>query len=69
MFAAVVAHEGRWYVARSVNPPVTSQGRTQREALDNLTEAIHLYLESFGTGDLPEMTEPPVLTHVEVSVA
>jgi predicted RNase H-like HicB family nuclease len=35
------------YVARSVTPPVTSQGKTVEEALANLDEAIELYYETW----------------------
>lgn len=33
-----------------------SQGKTIKEAQANLKEAVVLYLESFGTDDLPEST-------------
>jgi predicted RNase H-like HicB family nuclease len=35
--------EGDWYVARSCQPEVASQGATVTEALDNLREALSLY--------------------------
>ena len=42
---AVVWREEDMYVAREVATGVTSQGRTVEEALENLREALELYLE------------------------
>ena len=52
-FGAVIVREGSWFVARCLQLPVTSQGRTLEEAKQNLREAVALYLESFGDEDLP----------------
>ena len=41
----VLTKEGKWYVARSVELGVTSQGKTIDEAKANLKEAIELYVE------------------------
>jgi predicted RNase H-like HicB family nuclease len=46
---------------------VTSQGGTLEEAEKNIKEAIELYIESFGTEDLPQQISKPYLTLVEVS--
>lgn len=45
----VISKEGKWYVARSAELGVASQGKSVDEAQKNLKEAIELYLE-----DLPE---------------
>jgi predicted RNase H-like HicB family nuclease len=42
---AYVAHEEDWHVARALNVEVTSQGRTVKEAVANLREALELYYE------------------------
>ncbi|MBB5119673.1 type II toxin-antitoxin system HicB family antitoxin [Streptomyces eurocidicus] len=42
---STVTHEGGRYVARCVQVEVASQGRTIREALDQLREALELYFE------------------------
>jgi predicted RNase H-like HicB family nuclease len=47
-FGAVIVREGRWFVARCLQLPVTSQGPTIAKAKASLQEAITLYLESFG---------------------
>jgi len=41
----VVWREEDMYVAREIATGVTSQGRTVEEALENLREALELYLE------------------------
>ena len=44
-FTASFVKEGKWYVARSVEFGVASQGKTIEEASKNLQEAVELYLE------------------------
>lgn len=45
-FSAIVEKEGEWFIAYSPEiPGANGQGRTQRECLDNLAEAISLILE------------------------
>jgi predicted RNase H-like HicB family nuclease len=44
-FSSVVSKEGGWYVATCLELGVTSQGKSVEESLDNLREAIELYLE------------------------
>lgn len=48
----VVWREEDMYVAREVATGVTSQGKTVEEALENLREALELYLE-----EVPEALE------------
>ncbi len=57
---ALVWREDDWYVAKTLEIEVTSQGRSVKEALANLEEALELYfadekvsLESMTT--LPEL--------------
>ncbi|MBI5562960.1 MAG: type II toxin-antitoxin system HicB family antitoxin [Deltaproteobacteria bacterium] len=57
-----------WYVALCVELGVVSQGKTIEEAQTNLKEAVELYLESFGTEDLPENTGAVVLYPLEIAV-
>ncbi|TSA45921.1 type II toxin-antitoxin system HicB family antitoxin [bacterium] len=40
---AIINKEGKWFVARSVELGVVSQGRTVEEARKNLEEAVGLY--------------------------
>lgn len=58
----VVNKEDRWYVAKSVELGVVSQGRTIEEAEKNIKEAIGLYLENqpekkkYLTSDTPHVS-------------
>lgn len=67
-FTAVLTKEDKWYVAHCVELGVVSQGKTVEEAQGNLKEAVELYLESFGTEDLPESTGEVMFYPLEVTV-
>jgi len=67
-FTAVIVKEENWYVAHCVELGVVSQGKTVEEAQASLKEAVELYLESFGTEDVPESTGEAVLYPLEVAV-
>ncbi len=67
-FTAVITEEPNWYVAHCVELGVVSQGKTIEEAQANLKEAVELYLESFGTEDLPESMGEALLYPLEVAV-
>ncbi len=68
-FTAVITKEENWYVSHCVELGVVSQGKTIEEAQVNLKEAVELYLESFGTEDLPESLGEVVLYPLEVAVS
>jgi len=68
-FTAIITKEEKWYVAHCVELGVVSQGRNIEEAQANLKEAVELYLESFGTEDLPESTGEVVFYPLEVAVS
>lgn len=42
---ALVWKEGDWYVSKGLEIKVASQGKTKKEAIKNIEEAIELYLE------------------------
>jgi len=67
-FTAVITKEPNWYVAHCVELGVVSQGKTIEEAQANLREAVELFLESFGTEDLPEVHGEAMLYSLEVAV-
>ncbi|MBN2225345.1 MAG: type II toxin-antitoxin system HicB family antitoxin [Deltaproteobacteria bacterium] len=67
-FTAVITKEEKWYVSHCVELGVVSQGKTIEEAQANLKEAVELYLESFGSEDLPESAGEVVLFPFEVSL-
>jgi predicted RNase H-like HicB family nuclease len=45
---AVFQNDGEWFIARCLDVPVTTQGRTLAAAKKNLREAVELYLETWG---------------------
>lgn len=51
----IVWKEGRNFVAQSLSPDVSSFGKTKKEALKNLREALELYFE-----DAPKNSFVPV---------
>ncbi|HWR25690.1 MAG TPA: type II toxin-antitoxin system HicB family antitoxin [Methanosarcina sp.] len=66
-FLISITKEDDFFIARCPELNVTSQGETLEEAEKNIKEAIELYIESFGTEDLPQNVSKPYLTFVEVS--
>ena len=66
---AIVTKEKKWYVAHCVELGVVSQGKTFEEAQENLKEAVELYIESFGSDDLPESLGEVILYPFEVMVS
>jgi predicted RNase H-like HicB family nuclease len=67
-FTGVITKEENWYVAHCIELGVVSQGKTIEEAQANLREAVELYLESFGSDDVPETTGEVVFYPLEVGV-
>ena len=45
---AVFHNDGDWFIARCLDYPVTTQGRTFAAAKKNLREAVELYMETWG---------------------
>jgi predicted RNase H-like HicB family nuclease len=66
---AIIVKEENWYVAHCMELGVVSQGKTIEDAQGNLREAVELYLESFGTEDIPKNTGEIVLYPLEVTVS
>lgn len=62
----IIQREGKWFVARSLELGVTSQGRTIEEAKNNLQEAVELYLEDMPKGKKELTKESPLVTSIEV---
>ncbi|HJH28279.1 MAG TPA: type II toxin-antitoxin system HicB family antitoxin [Methanosarcinaceae archaeon] len=68
-FMISITKEDKFFISRCPELGVTSQGVTLEEAQANIKEAIELYIESFGTEDLPMHTSKPLWTTVEVAYA
>lgn len=62
----VIIKEGKWFVARSVELGVTSQGKTVEEAKKNLREALELYLEGMPRNKKLLAKESPLVTSIEI---
>jgi len=60
-FTVAVTHEAPWYVARSLDVDVVSQGETVDSAVENLEETLSLYVEG---EDFRDSLEPPIITIV-----
>lgn len=57
----IVWKEGKYFVAQCLNVDVSSFGKTKREALDNLQEALELYFEDDDTNPTVLKIEKPEL--------
>ncbi|PYI47261.1 MAG: type II toxin-antitoxin system HicB family antitoxin [Verrucomicrobia bacterium] len=60
--------DGKWFIARCLDLPVTSQGETMEIAKANLKEAIELYADIWGIDDVERTIGDPELAKVEVAV-
>lgn len=63
----IINKEGKFFVSRSVELGVVSQGKTIEEAKENLQEAIELYLEDMPRSKKNLTKDLPLVTSVEVS--
>jgi predicted RNase H-like HicB family nuclease len=57
----VVYKEGKYYVAQCLNIEVSSFGKTKKEALDNLNEALELYFEDQKPSKLIEIENASIV--------
>ena len=62
--SAILQKEGDWYVSLCPELDIASQGKTVEEAVNNLQEAVELYLEDEDV-TLPDTA--PIVTMFEVS--
>jgi len=59
----VIWKEGKFYVAQCLNVEVSSFGKTKKEALDNLKEALDLYFEDQKPTKLIKIENPSIVKH------
>ncbi|MFQ6136862.1 MAG: type II toxin-antitoxin system HicB family antitoxin [Candidatus Hydrothermarchaeales archaeon] len=64
-FSAVVTKGEKYYVSLCPELDIASQGKNVEEALENLKEAIELYLEDEDV-EIPEQKSKPLVTLIEV---
>lgn len=62
----VINKEAKWFVARSLELGVVSQGKTIEEAEGNLKEAVELYLEDQPAKKKLLLETPPRISWLEV---
>ena len=60
---SLVWKEGKHYVSQALNIDVASFGKTRREAVRNLVEALELYLESTSKPDIRKVDRPSIITN------
>ncbi len=58
-FTSVIWKEGKYFVAQCLNVDISSFGKTKKEALKNLTEALELYLED-QPARIPKIEAPSI---------
>lgn len=58
----VIWKEGKYYVAQCLNVDVSSFGKTKKEALANLDEALELYFEDEKILQLPKVERPELVS-------
>jgi predicted RNase H-like HicB family nuclease len=66
-FSALITKEDGWYVARCPELNVTSQGKDVESARTNLSEAIELFIETWGVPEERPVEGTSFWTTVEVS--
>lgn len=60
----IVWKEDKYYVAQCLNVDVSSFGKTKKEALFNLKEALDLYFEDVSVSKITKIEKPEVVkTH------
>ncbi|MCA9380244.1 type II toxin-antitoxin system HicB family antitoxin [Candidatus Dojkabacteria bacterium] len=66
-FTITTWKEDDLYVAQCLDVDVSSFGTTQNEALENIKEAIELYLEDSKELDIPDI-KTPAITQTKISL-
>jgi len=61
IYQSVVYKEGQYYVAQCLNIDVSSFGKSEKEAISNLQEALELYLEDAPRNVTSSKVERPTL--------
>lgn len=57
----IVWKEGKYYVSQCLNVDVSSFGKTKKEALNNLNEALELYFEDAEAPRIAEIRKPEIV--------
>ncbi len=62
-FTASITQEDKWFIAQCLEVDVSSQGKSEDEAINNLREALELYFEP------PRPTVRPKIRKFEVNIS
>lgn len=62
-FTASITQEDKWFIAQCLEVDVSSQGKSEDEAINNLREALELYFEP------PRPTMMPKIRKFEVNIS
>jgi len=54
--------EGKYYISQCLNVDVSSFGKTQKEALKNLEEALELYFEDIKTPKVTKIMKVQIIS-------
>lgn len=54
--------EGKYYVSRCLNVEVSSFGKTRKEAIENLEEALDLYFEDVKKPKIIKITQVQIVS-------
>jgi len=57
----VVWKEGKYFVAQCLNVDVSSFGKTKKDAVKNLNEALELYFEDENKSQIAKIESPEVM--------
>jgi len=57
----VVWKEGKYFVAQCLNVDVSSFGKTKKDAVKNLNEALELYFEDENKSEIAKIESPEVM--------
>ena len=69
-FTAILRFEEDMYVAYTPELDISSQGQTQRESLENLKEAVNLFLENASQEEIEgRISEESWITQFEAEYA
>lgn len=63
-YNVIIQKEENWYVAKCLDNNIASQGKTIEEAMENLKEALELYMQD----EKPVQPKEIFITTLEVTV-
>ncbi|NJK29930.1 MAG: type II toxin-antitoxin system HicB family antitoxin [Acaryochloris sp. RU_4_1] len=67
-YTAIIHQEGNLYVSECLELEIASQGDSASKALENLTEAVQLFLEVASDQEIQRRLESKTVTPLEVSI-